>query len=300
MHRTLLAAALSLAPFTAQAADAIVHLDTPGQTLLYVRVRTAATTSVAAALTEGTGNGVGYYVVTDATLVTAGLSGTAVYPYKIFSGTPSTSANDPLLGVGSLRWVSTAVVDPLPFTVIPNFPTNFAALGINASGHVSRVTLAETITTYTGNTVQTGDSFARIGVNGAGLTEVSGGSTTIPVNQVPVPEGRTWIVTRGPSGLIATVPIGMKVGEIDVPFAIDFRNELATNGRLSDFNSVAIQSGAVGGVTFHADLDVDKVQAKGKITPITAGTYYLKATATKSAHDGGGEAIAIVRLIVTD
>lgn len=57
---------------------------------------------------------------------------------------------------------------------IPNaaFPTNFAALGINASGHISRVTLADTITTYTGNTVQTGDSFARIGATGSGLTSL--------------------------------------------------------------------------------------------------------------------------------
>jgi hypothetical protein len=43
------------------------------------------------------------------------------------------------------------------------FPTNFAALLINASGHVSRVTLTDTVTTYTGNTVQTGDAFARLG-----------------------------------------------------------------------------------------------------------------------------------------
>jgi hypothetical protein len=42
-------------------------------------------------------------------------------------------------------------------------PTNFGALLINASGHVSRVTLTDTLTTYTGNTPQTGDSFARLG-----------------------------------------------------------------------------------------------------------------------------------------
>lgn len=51
-------------------------------------------------------------------------------------------------------------------------PANFAALGINASGHISRVTLADTITTYTGNTPQTGDSFALIGANGAGLSAI--------------------------------------------------------------------------------------------------------------------------------
>ncbi len=111
MKRLALTICLALAAAPALAADAILFTDTPGQTL-YVRVRTALTTSVAAALTEGTGNGVGYYVVTDATLAGAGLSGTAVYPYKVFSGTPSASANDPLLGVGSLNWVSTAAAPP--------------------------------------------------------------------------------------------------------------------------------------------------------------------------------------------
>src|SRR6185436_13078399 len=62
---------------------------------------------------------------------------------------------------------------------VPAFPSNFAALGINASGHVSRVVLVDTLTTYTGNTVQTGDSFARIGAAGAGLTDLGGMSTTM-------------------------------------------------------------------------------------------------------------------------
>lgn len=49
------------------------------------------------------------------------------------------------------------------------FPTNFPALGISAGGHISNV---DTLTTYAGNTVQTGDSFARIGLAGAGLTNL--------------------------------------------------------------------------------------------------------------------------------
>jgi hypothetical protein len=43
-----------------------------------------------------------------------------------------------------------------------NLPANFAALGINASGHVSRVTLADTVTTLTGHTPQTGDAYAAV------------------------------------------------------------------------------------------------------------------------------------------
>lgn len=45
-------------------------------------------------------------------------------------------------------------------------PTNFAALGISAGGHISNV---DTLTTYTGNTPQTGDSYARLGAP-AGLS----------------------------------------------------------------------------------------------------------------------------------
>lgn len=41
-----------------------------------------------------------------------------------------------------------------------------------ATNKVEGVKLADTLTTYTGNTVQTGDSFARIGVAGAGLTNI--------------------------------------------------------------------------------------------------------------------------------
>ena len=62
------------------------------------------------------------------------------------------------------------VNDRTGFSLSQAFPANFASLGINASGHISRVTLADTITTYTGDTPQTGDSYARIGAAGAGLT----------------------------------------------------------------------------------------------------------------------------------
>jgi hypothetical protein len=47
--------------------------------------------------------------------------------------------------------------------VVPaDLPSNFAALGINASGHVSRVVLVDTLTTYTGNTPQTADHTASV------------------------------------------------------------------------------------------------------------------------------------------
>lgn len=57
--------------------------------------------------------------------------------------------------------------DKTGYSLTQLFPSNFGSLGISAGGHVSNV---DTLTTYTGNTVQTGDAYARIGAAGAGLT----------------------------------------------------------------------------------------------------------------------------------
>jgi hypothetical protein len=66
-------------------------------------------------------------------------------------------------------------------------PTNFSALGINASGHVSRVTLADTLTTYTSNTPQTGDAYARLGAPAgasvsADVAAVNAKTTNLPAS----------------------------------------------------------------------------------------------------------------------
>lgn len=62
---------------------------------------------------------------------------------------------------------SVLVGDKTGFSLTQAFPTNFAALGIGAGGHILTV---DTLTTYTGNTPQTGDAYALIGTAGAGLT----------------------------------------------------------------------------------------------------------------------------------
>jgi len=53
---------------------------------------------------------------------------------------------------------------------------------------IARVTLTDTVTTYTGNTPQTGDSYARIGATGSGLTSLAPSSTALST--------ATWTGTR--------------------------------------------------------------------------------------------------------
>lgn len=50
-------------------------------------------------------------------------------------------------------------------------PTNFAALQITAAGKITQVALCDVLTTYTGNTLQTGDAYARLGApSGASIS----------------------------------------------------------------------------------------------------------------------------------
>lgn len=88
------------------------------------------------------------------------------------------------LGAGQTRTVTAYNGTTKVATVDRNWITNPDATStyavqaadnpdLDASLQVARVTLTDTLTTYTGNTVQTGDSFGRIGAAGAGLTAVA-------------------------------------------------------------------------------------------------------------------------------
>lgn len=108
--------------------------------------------------------------------------------------------------------------DKTGYSLTQTFPANFSALDINASGHVSRVVLCDTITTYTGNTVQTGDSFARIGATGSGLTSLAPSATALST--------ATWTPTRAgyidnlSAGAVATASnLAIVAGYLDTEIA---------------------------------------------------------------------------------
>lgn len=55
--------------------------------------------------------------------------------------------------------------DKTGYSLSQSFPSNFSSLGISAGGHISNV---DTLTTYTGDTPQTGDCYARLGAPAGG------------------------------------------------------------------------------------------------------------------------------------
>lgn len=155
-------------------------------------------------------------------------------------------------------------------------PTNFSALGINASGHVSRVVLTDTLTTYTGNTPQTGDSYARIGVAGAGLTAI--GDTRIANLDATVS-------SRGTSTLTQTQITGGAYALNNASFAfnaaLDFTTaqKAATLARVTLVDTVTTATNmitaaavwAAGTRTLTASLDPTAAQIRAEIDSNSVG-----------------------------
>ncbi len=63
------------------------------------------------------------------------------------------------------------------------FPAHFATLSITPGGSISEVILVDNLTTYTGNTLQTGDVFDLIGTTGSHLTSLAPASTALSTAQ---------------------------------------------------------------------------------------------------------------------
>src|SRR5262245_41171452 len=111
MNRILALLLLFLANVAPCAAE-ITYRGTPSISA-YARVRTAANTSFAVAITEESSGGVGFYRVSDAAILSAAGGTLAAnispgYYFTVFAGSASTTANDTILATGVLGWNGTA------------------------------------------------------------------------------------------------------------------------------------------------------------------------------------------------
>lgn len=123
----------------------------------FAAIGNAAWTTFAQAMTERETTGVYNYTIPPS--LPASFSYGFIVRKRASSGSPA-ATTDLYQGGADFSWDGTDLGKVLS--------SSFAA-----GATLPRVTLVDTITTYTGNTPQTGDSYARIGANGAGLTLVS-------------------------------------------------------------------------------------------------------------------------------
>jgi hypothetical protein len=180
---------------------------------------------------------------------------------------------------------SVDTVDENIDTVVSRLPDTLSLANINSQVDTAIADVGLT-TTVTGR------------IDAAVSSVSGGGGITIPVNQVPVPIDRTWILKATANGLFGELPLIRVVGEEQL-FAIDFRHDLPNNGRLISLDAISVVSGTEGGVLIdEEDQGVDRSQAKLKLSLVTAGTYIITAQVTYDDSDGGGTSEGSVTLIV--
>jgi hypothetical protein len=125
-------------------------------------------------------------------------------------------------------------------------------------------------------------------------------AATTPVSQVAVPEARTWILAPSNLGMTSDVARGLRIDE-EQTFAVDFKADLPTNGKVVDIVSVEIAAGEAGGVTIDDEgWGVDRSLAKLPITAVEADEYTLRVTVEYHSADGSGTAVGLVELDVTE
>jgi hypothetical protein len=159
---------------------------------------------------------------------------------------PDAAANGsggvPVIGTGSnnfksdssanVTFANTSIATVTNLTNLPSIPNNWlTAAGIAdnaitaakiadaaidtatfaAGTTIPRCTLVDTLTTYTGNTPQTGDSYARIGATGSGLTSLAPASTALST--------ATWTSAR--AGYLDNLNVGGAVASHADAAAVD-------------------------------------------------------------------------------
>lgn len=116
-------------------------------------------------------------------------------------------------------------------------------------------------------------------------------------DQEPVPENRrVRLVHTASLGLRGEEPISIRVGSPEETLAVDFTEDLPVNGRIATVNTVAIESGTAGGLTFGTS-GRDHADAKIRVLALTAGTYEVSVNVTYI--EGGGNE-GLIRIVVTE
>lgn len=247
----------------------------------------------------GTASAGGALTITIATAVgtTADLIGCVI---KITSGT---GANQERIITGYVNATKVVTVN-YAWVTTPDATSVYAILFANApkvdsSLKISGVVLADTITTYTGNTVQTGDSFARIGATGSGLSSLAPASTALSTAQwtntlatnLGTLASHDPGVTLGTSTLTQTQVTGGAYALNNASFAfasgLDFTATQKTSiGTAVAASAVASVTGAVGSVTGNVGGNVTGSVGSIASGGITSASYAAGAINAAAIADG--------------
>lgn len=179
---------------------------------------------------------------------------------------------------------------------------------------ISEVTVVDTLTTYTGNTVQTGDSFARIGSTGSGLTSLAPSATALSTAVWTAPP-TGFLAATFPSGTIANTT-NITAGTIttatnltNAPTSGDFTATMKTSlgtaiGTAQTGDSFAIvNSGTFGNSALHTQISSAQTTLNTINTTVTTNldtTVSSRSTLTQTQVTGGAYNVQSASCVLGD
>lgn len=160
------------------------------------------------------------------------------------------------------------------YSLTQSFPSNFASLGINASGHVSRVTLADTVTTLTGHTPQTGDAYARLGAPAGASVSADIATIDSNVDAILVDTGTTLQaeldgIQADTEDIQSRLPTALVSGRIDA--TID------GTGMEAGALAAILAAGDIDGYSLEEALKLGLAVLAGEVSGAGTGTILIRA-----------------------
>lgn len=240
VRKLLITLTLWLAAASSFAADAIRFGYDPAATL-YVRVWSSSSASIAAALTEGTSGAVGRYIVADSTLVSGGLSSAGVYSYKVFVGSPSTTANDVCVGVGTLYWTGSAAITEANYLLYGTTSDTGASTWGRALHYLRTAWVSAGV--YSEAALENGPAGAGGGIDVDDADLIAARIVAARGNYYP-PRALVWQLERTAAGVEVKNDFEISKGEDEtIKVWIDFAGLLGRNEAVQAINSLTVSGG---------------------------------------------------------
>lgn len=145
---------------------------------------------------------------------------------------------------------------------------------------VARVTLTDTVTTYTGNTPQTGDGYARIGAGGAGLTAI--GDTRIAHLDADITSRTKPADTQAAVTLVATTTA--VTNDVGITQAGADKAWLTTNRTLTSFGTLVADTAAAVWAVLVSSITTTNSIGKRIVDYLTGDVYARLGAPAGASH----------------
>lgn len=183
-------------------------------------------------------------------------------------------------GSGAKAWTHNTFIDTVVGAQAANINRSAEHLPNAVAGAANGLFIAGSNAATTVNI--TGDITGDVSGSVGSVEDVSNINISTPadISTEAVNTSRNFVLVPSSNGLRSEDRKTLTIGSPPNTYAADFRNDAATNQKIFTIDDVEIVSGSEGGLTFGTAYRDGGVQAKFRITAVTAGDYTVRVTVT--------------------